>query len=167
MSPTDLKLVTYPHPALLRKCEALTGIDDAIRANVQRMFEIMHESHGVGLAAPQVAWNVRLLVLNSGEEGAADEVLVNPKIVRRRGKALGEEGCLSFPGIFVQVERAKEIDIEYLTLDGAPKAETRGDFSARIIQHEMDHLDNVLLVHRMSPADRVRFKRDLEAMADR
>jgi peptide deformylase len=80
---------------------------------------------------------------------------------------LGEEGCLSFPGIYVQVERAKEIDIEFTDATGARRTETRSDFVARIIQHEVDHLDNILLLHRMTPADRVRVKRELESLADR
>lgn len=163
----DLKVVTYPHPALLRKTEAVAAVDDAIRARAREMLDLMHASNGVGLAAPQVAWSTRLLVLNPSEDRAQDEVLINPKILRKRGKVLGEEGCLSFPGIFVQVERAKEIDLEFTDLEGKVRTETRKDFVARIVQHEMDHLDNVLLLHRMSPADRVKWKNDLEALAGR
>lgn len=163
----ELRVVTYPHPALLRKTEAVATVDDAIRARAKAMLDLMHESNGVGLAAPQVAWSARLLVLNPGEDRSKDEVLINPRILRRRGKILGEEGCLSFPGIFVQVERAKEIDLEYTDLAGARRTETRTEFVARIVQHEMDHLDNVLLLHRMSPADRVKWKNDLENLAGR
>jgi peptide deformylase len=163
----DLRVVTYPHPALLKKTESIATVDASIRERAAAMLDLMHSSKGVGLAAPQVAWSVRLLVLNPGEDRNGDEVLVNPRIVRKRGKVLGEEGCLSFPGIFVQVERAKEIELEFADLDGKIRVETRQDFVARIIQHEMDHLDNVLLLHRMSPADRVKWKPDLEALAGR
>ncbi|MBI4882365.1 MAG: peptide deformylase [Planctomycetes bacterium] len=162
-----MELVTYPHPALLEKTRAVDSFDAELRARVAEMFRIMREFKGVGLAAPQVAWPVRLLVVNPTGEPAADEVLVNPVIKRKRGRVAGEEGCLSFPGIFVQVERAKEIEVEYFDLDGKKHAETRTDFPARVIQHEVDHLESILLVHRMSPADRVRVKRDLQALVQK
>ncbi len=158
-----MELVTYPHPALLKKTRLVESFDDDLQSRIDAMIRIMHESDGVGLAAPQVGWSVRLLVLNPGGE-AEDEVLINPEILRRRGRVVGEEGCLSFPGIFVQVERALEIEVEYTDRNGERRTETRKDFAARIIQHEIDHLENILLLHRMSPADRVRVKRELEAM---
>jgi peptide deformylase len=163
----NLELVTYPHPALLRRTEPVAAIDDEVRQRAAQMLDLMHESQGVGLAAPQVAWSVKLLVLNPGDDRKDDRVLVNPRILRRRGKVLAEEGCLSFPGIFVQVERAQEIDVEFQDLEGATRVETHKEFLARIVQHEFDHLENVLLLHRMSPADRLRWKRDLESMVDR
>jgi peptide deformylase len=162
-----MDVLTYPHPALLKKTASVDAVDDATRAKISEMFDLMHKSRGVGLAAPQVGWSVRLLVLNPGDDRADDEVLINPVIKKKRGRVLGEEGCLSFPGIYVQVERAKEIDIEFTDATGARRTETRSDFVARIIQHEVDHLDNILLLHRMTPADRVRVKRELESLADR
>src|SRR5262245_35425715 len=159
-----MELVTYPHPALLRRTTPLTAKDADLDARVDEMLRIMKESRGVGLAAPQVAWSARLLVLNPGDDPHDDLVLINPVIKKKRGRQLGEEGCLSFPGIYVQVERAVEIEVEYLNRDFEPVKETRKDFVARIIQHEIDHLDNVLLVHRMSPADRLRVKKELEAL---
>ncbi|MFG0320379.1 MAG: peptide deformylase [Planctomycetota bacterium JB042] len=159
-----MELVTYPHRALLEKTRPIETFDDELRSRIDEMRRIMHESEGVGLAAPQVAWSAKLLILNPGDDPEADEVLINPTILKRRGRVMGEEGCLSFPGIYVAVERAKEIDVRYRTPTGEEKVETRADFVARIIQHEIDHLENILLVHRMSPADRVRVKRDLEAL---
>lgn len=158
-----MELVTYPHPALLKKTRPVESFDEELQTRIDEMIRIMRESDGVGLAAPQVGWSVRLLVLNEGN-GAPDEILINPEIKRRRGRVIGEEGCLSFPGIYVQVERAVEVDVEYTDRNGERRTETRKDFAARIIQHEFDHLENVLLIHRMSPADRVRVKRELEAM---
>lgn len=160
-----MELVTYPHPALLKKTQTVAEVDAEVRERIDEMQRIMRESNGVGLAAPQVGWSVRLLVLNPGDDPKDDEVLINPRLVRKRGRVLGEEGCLSFPGIYVQVERAKEIDVEYLDRDGKLRQETRGDFVARIIQHEMDHLENILLLHRMTPADRMKFKGKLEELA--
>ena len=163
-----MELVTYPHPALLKKTRLLTveeATSEVLRARVEEMREIMHSSDGVGLAAPQVAWSVRLLLISPEGTSASDELLINPVIKKRRGKVMGEEGCLSFPGIFVQVERAKEIEVEYLDDQGLTRRETRTDFASRVIQHELDHLENILLLHRMSPADRVRVKRDLEDLS--
>jgi len=163
-----MELVTYPHPALLRKTRPIT-VEEAtsaeLQARVEEMREIMHQSDGVGLAAPQVAWSVRLLLISPAGTRESDELLLNPVIKARRGKVVGEEGCLSFPGIYVQVERAREIDVEFLDDQGQIRRETRKDFAARVIQHELDHLENILLLHRMSPADRVRVKRDLEALS--
>lgn len=162
-----MELVTYPHRALLAKTRPIDTFDDELGERIDEMIRIMHESEGVGLAAPQVGWSVKLLVLNPSDDPAQDEVLINPTIEKRRGRVMGEEGCLSFPGIYVAVERAKEIEIRYRTRTGDEKVEARTDFVARIIQHEIDHLENILLVHRMSPADRVRVKRDLEALTTR
>lgn len=163
-----MELVTYPDPALMEKTRPLTAeevVSDEVQAHIEEMREIMHGSDGVGLAAPQVAWNVRLLLISPDGKRESDQVLINPVIKKRRGKVLGEEGCLSFPGIFVQVERAREIEVEYLDAQGKLCRETATDFPARVIQHEVDHLENILLLHRMSPADRVRVKRDLEELA--
>lgn len=162
-----MDVVTYPHPSLLKKTAPVDAVDEATLGRITEMFDLMHKSRGVGLAAPQVGWSVRLLVLNPGDDRADDEVLINPVIKKKRGRVLGEEGCLSFPGIYVQVERAKEIDVEFTDATGNRRTETRSDFEARIIQHEVDHLDNILLLHRMTPADRVRVKRELESLADR
>lgn len=163
-----MDLVTYPHPALLAKTRPLTpeeAVSEEVRSRIEEMREIMHGSDGVGLAAPQVAWSVRLLLISPEGTPESDRVLINPVIKKRRGKVIGEEGCLSFPGIFVQVERAKEVDVEFLDGEGKLCKETAGDFPARVIQHELDHLENILLLHRMSPADRVRVKRDLESLS--
>jgi len=162
-----MDLVTYPDPALLKKTRPVETFDDELKARIAEMSQIMHESQGVGLAAPQVGWSVKLLILNPGDDPADDEALINPVIKKRRGRVMGEEGCLSFPGIFVAVERAKEVDIEFQDVNGDVHVETRSDFVARIVQHEIDHLENILLVHRMSPADRVRVKRDLQDLSER
>ncbi len=127
-----MDVLTYPHPALLKKTASVDAVDDATRAKISEMFDLMHKSRGVGLAAPQVGWSVRLLVLNPGDDRADDEVLINPVIKKKRGRVLGEEGCLSFPGIYVQVERAKEIDIEFTDATGARRTETRSDFVAPV-----------------------------------
>ena len=153
-----MEVVVYPDPRLLRKTVPVAAVTDDVRARAAEMLRLMYADHGVGLAAPQVGWTVRLFVMNPEGDPAktADElVLVDPKLVKKSGRIRGEEGCLSFPGIYVEVERAKNIVIQWTGLDGQPREESWSDWKARIFQHELDHLDNVLLVHRMSEADRI------------
>jgi peptide deformylase len=110
----------------------------------------------------------RVLVLNpSGDRGddAEARAVINPRILKKWGKATDEEGCLSFPGIYVAVERATGLALTWQDEHGTRHEADWNDFPARILQHEHDHLDGVLLVHRMSPVDRIRYRRDLEELA--
>lgn len=153
-----MEVVVYPDPRLLRKTEPIAAVSDEIRAKALEMLKVMYADRGVGLAAPQVGWSVRLFVMNpTGDATKPEEelVLVNPRIVKRAGKVRGEEGCLSFPGIYVEVERSRYVTVQWTGLDGQPREEQWADWRARIFQHELDHLDNVLLVHRMSEADKI------------
>ncbi len=161
-----MEVVLYPDPRLLRRTEPLPALDgDAradlradLRAKVAEMLKLMYADQGVGLAAPQVGWSVRLFVMNPSGDAAHPElerVIVNPRIVKKAGRVRGEEGCLSFPEIYIEVDRAKHVVIQWTDLDGQPHEESWSDWPARIFQHEFDHLENVLLVHRMSAADRI------------
>jgi peptide deformylase len=153
-----MEVVVYPDPRLLKKTAPITNVTDEVRANAAEMLRLMYEDRGVGLAAPQVGWSARIFVMNPTSDASKPEeetVLLNPKLVKKTGRVKGEEGCLSFPGIYVEVERARDIVIQWTDLDGKPREENWTDWKARIFQHELDHLDNVLLVHRMSPADRI------------
>lgn len=161
-----MEVVVYPDPRLLRPTAPVAAIDDDVRARVAEMFRLMYEDRGVGLAAPQVGWSARLFVMNpSGdpERKELERVLINPRLLRKAGKVRGEEGCLSFPGIYVEVERARHVAIEWTGLDGQAQQADWSDWEARIFQHELDHLENVLLVHRMSEAERIQHA---EALAD-
>ena len=127
----------------------------------------MYAYKGVGLAAPQVGLELSLLVLNpSGEAGQADQelVMLNPKILSRKTLEFGEEGCLSFPSINAEVERHKKIRVSYQDLDGETQEVGFEDFLARIVLHEMDHLQGVLFVDRLSAAERVRVRGQLTDM---
>jgi peptide deformylase len=153
-----MEVVVWPDPRLLKRTAPIERIDEDVRARVAEMWALMYADHGVGLAAPQVGWSVRLFVMNpSGDPARKDEerVLINPQLKRKAGKVVGEEGCLSFPGIYVEVERARHVTIEWTDLAGARHEEEWADWLARIFQHEHDHLENVLLYHRMSVADRM------------
>lgn len=159
----DLSL--YPDPVLRRPAQPVAAFDEELRAIVAAMFERMYASKGVGLAAPQVGLKKRLLVLNPTGETKDELVLVNPRIVELSGPpSRFEEGCLSFPGIFGEVERPEICRVQAFRVDGTPFEETYAAFPSRIIQHENDHLEGVLLVDRMSPADRLRNKAALEEL---
>jgi peptide deformylase len=162
-----MEVVVYPDPRLLKKTAPLAAITDELRENAAEMLRLMYADRGVGLAAPQVGWSVRLFVMNPTGDPSKPEMehaLVNPKLVKKAGRIKGEEGCLSFPGIYVEVERAKQIVIQWTGLDGQPHEESWSDWNARIFQHELDHLDNILLVHRMNEADRIQHAAALDEL---
>ncbi len=148
-----MQIVPYPHPALRWKSKPILLIDDALRRTVRRMFELMYESKGIGLAANQVALPYRLFVVNvTGEDADPEQefVFINPEIVKRKGNAEGEEGCLSLPELFGQVRRAESIVVEAFDLDGQPFEMKLKDLPSRVVQHELDHLDGVLFTDRMT-----------------
>lgn len=162
-----MNIVRYPDPRLMLRTQEIPEITPEILARIEQMTELMYEFDGVGLAAPQVGWSVRLFLMNpTGDrtKKEAEQVVINPRIRKRRGRALGEEGCLSFPGIFVEVERARAIVVEWTDLCGARHEASLTDFPSRVFQHEFDHLENILLVHRMTEADRVRHKDALDEL---
>lgn len=168
--PLEYDLTLYPSAVLRKVAEPVEAFDDELRDFVAAMFATMRSSKGVGLAAPQVGVKKRVLVLNpTGEEDPAqDLVLVNPTIVSRDGdKESMEEGCLSFPGIYAAVSRPARCTVEAQDLDGKPFRAEYDGFVSRIVQHEYDHLEGVLLVDRMSSADRLRHKAALEELVDR
>jgi peptide deformylase len=160
-----MEIVLYPDPRLLQKTAPITEVTAEIRARAAEMLKLMYADRGVGLAAPQVGWSVRLFVMNptgDASKPAEETVLVNPRLTSRKGRVRSEEGCLSFPKIEVEVDRAREIGVEWTDLDGKKHEEKWIDWKARIFQHELDHLDNVLLIHRMSEADRIQNAEALE-----
>jgi peptide deformylase len=163
----QMQLRLYPDPELLKAAAPVTAFDAELAARAAEMFTIMYEEKGVGLAAPQVGWSARLLIMNPSGARRDEEqalVVVNPRILRRWGKARAEEGCLSFPDIFVEVDRAVGVRLAWHDLQGQAHEEDFNDFPARILQHELDHLDGVLLWHRMSPVDRIRWRRELDEL---
>lgn len=154
---TDLRIVKYPHPSLRAKNEDVTEEelkDGSMAKLAKEMFLMMYAAEGVGLAAPQVGVNKRLMVYNeSGDRKRwLDEVvLVNPKIVEfGDAKDTAEEGCLSFPDMSGDVERAKWIKVEATNLKGKKIKKKFKGWTARIFQHEYDHLDGVVYIDRLT-----------------
>ena len=164
----EFDLTLYPDPLLRRVAAPVEVFDAALAATAAAMFRRMVESRGVGLAAPQVGLRRRLLVLNPTGEPADDLVLVNPVLVDKFGPlTLFEEGCLSFPGIYAEIERPDACTVRAQDLAGNPLELTLEGFPSRIVQHEHDHLEGILLVDRMSPADKLRNKGALEELVER
>jgi len=161
-------LTLYPEPVLRKPAEPVAACDDPLRATVRAMLDLMYASKGVGLAAPQVGLRQRILVVNETGEPADEFALVNPTIVDRSGAPTTfEEGCLSFPGIYAEVERPERCKVEALDPSGEPIVREFEGFVSRIVQHEYDHLEGVLLVDRMSPADKQRHKAALNELVER
>jgi peptide deformylase len=172
-----MKIVLYPHPALRAKARPLTAIDGKVREHAARMLELMYEAKGLGLAANQVALPYRLLVMNlSGDPQQRDQegVYINPVILERKGSIEGEEGCLSFPGLFAKVRRAKTVKVQAYSLEGRLIEQTVTDLAARCWQHEIDHLDGVLFIDKMGTIARLTtrgalrdFERDFQKAQER
>lgn len=158
--PKNFDVVLFPDPVLRKETEEITAFDDELKGVVEGMFERMFESQGVGLAAPQVGLSMRLFVLN--DEGDKDKpernlALINPTIKSFGGKKTRqEEGCLSLPGVHADITRPEKCVVHHFDVDGNEVEKEYDGFVARIIQHEYDHLQGVLLVDRMTPSDKLR-----------
>ncbi|WP_409294428.1 peptide deformylase [Peribacillus sp. SCS-26] len=144
-----LPIVLYPDRILEQKCEKVEVFDKKLAKLLNNMYETMLEADGVGLAAPQIGSSQRIAVVDIGDENGRIE-LINPEIVSVEGDQSGPEGCLSFPGLFGEVERPYKIKIKAQDRKGRPFELKADDFLARAIQHEMDHLDGVLFTSKVS-----------------
>jgi peptide deformylase len=151
-----LEVRLYGDPMLRRKAAHVREVTPEVRRMISDMVETMYNQAGIGLAAPQVGIPYRLLVMDDGKGGA--RALINPIITSRSGSVVDEEGCLSLPGIFADVERSKSITVQATDEDGRPFDLEASGMQARVIQHEMDHLEGVLFIDLLSPVARDRIK---------
>lgn len=152
-----MEIVLYPHPALRWKSQPIREINADLRRVVEEMFELMYTAKGIGLAANQVGLPYRVFVLNlSADKDVKEEeiVFINPEILRRKGTTEGEEGCLSFPGMYGNVKRAAKVTIEAFNLKGECFEYSLDDLASRAVQHETDHLDGVLFIDRLTDSSR-------------
>lgn len=155
-----LDIVTFPDPFLRLKAKPVKKFDKELQSLIDSMFETMRNEPGVGLAAPQIGESLQLVVIEYAEEPEDEDepapkpkryVLVNPEIVERSEEMVeAMEGCLSIPGLIGQVERHEAITVKALTRHGKPQKVKADGWMARIIQHELDHLDGVLYTDRAS-----------------
>lgn len=135
---------------------------------VERMMPLMRLERGIGLAAPQVGWSARVLLAARDRETDACRVFINPEIVSfGGGREWGEEGCLSFPGIWGEVLRYRKVVVRALGADGVEFHEEADDLYARVLQHEIDHLDGQLFITKMRPGDRAAARRRLRELEAR
>ena len=139
-------------PVLRQRSEEVESVDEDVRTLVRDLFDTMYASEGIGLAANQVGVALRVAVVDAGDDPAL--VLINPIMLQREGKARSEEGCLSIPEIFGDVDRAERIVVETTTLEGERERCELWDLTARAVQHEIDHLDGVLFIDHLSPLKR-------------
>jgi peptide deformylase len=151
-----LKIVKYPEPVLSQPGEPVTEFNDELRQLVADLFETMYAAQGIGLAAPQVGISKRLTVidLSMGKEPKDKLVLINPEIILSEGRLYEEEGCLSFPDIREKVVRAARVRIRAQDEHGKWFEMDGEELLSRAMQHEIDHLDGVLFIFRMSPLKR-------------
>ena len=159
---STLTILEYPDPRLRNKAQPVTVFDPALQALIEDMFQTMYEAPGIGLAATQVNVHKQLLVLDVSEDKSAPLVLINPKIAGQEGSQVYQEGCLSVPGIYADVERADRITVEALDRHGKPLHVAADGLLAVCIQHEMDHLIGKLFVDYLSPLKRELVRRKLE-----
>ncbi|MED1864289.1 peptide deformylase [Fictibacillus nanhaiensis] len=145
---TILKIVEHPHPVLETECEPVKTFDKKLKKLVEDMFETMYEAEGVGLAAPQIGIAEQIAVVDIGDE-TGQIVLINPLINKASGSQSGPEGCLSFPGLFGEVERPFEVTVTALDVSGKEFTLKANDFLARAIQHEIDHLHGILFTSKV------------------
>ncbi len=157
----------YGDPVLRGKALPVAAVDDTVRELIADMHETMHAYHGVGLAANQVGVLQRVLVVDvpADDERRIRLSLVNPVLDQRAGAESGEEGCLSIPGIYDEVRRAKRVRVRALDEQGRPVELVAEGYLARALQHEVDHLDGVLFVDRLSLLKRGFLRPQLEAIA--
>ncbi len=139
-------------PILRQRSDEVETIDDDVRALVQDLFDTMYAAEGIGLAANQVGVARRVAVVDAEDDPRL--VLINPVILEREGTTRAEEGCLSIPDIFGDIDRAEQIVLETTNLDGKRERFELKDLTARAVQHEIDHLDGVLFLDHLSPLKR-------------
>ena len=155
-------------PVLRSAASEITDIDGRLVKLADDMFETMYEAPGLGLAAPQVGVGKRLFVYDLDPDSREDpHVLINPRIVESRGEWTYEEGCLSIPGMSFEIVRPKEVHLVGIDLDGNEVSIEADELTARLFQHELDHLDGVLMTERMDPDTKKRALREIRAMRER
>ena len=160
-----LPILRFPDTRLKKVATPITQIDASIRKLVADMAETMYEAPGIGLAATQVDVHKRLMVIDTSEDKSDLRVFINPVIDLLEGTQVGEEGCLSVPGIYDKVERAERVTVHFLDLEGKKQSITTDGLLAVCIQHELDHLDGKVFVDHLSQLKQARIKSKMAKQA--
>ena len=161
MNLSTLKVRIYGDPCLRKKCVPVKEVGPSERMVINAMIETMHQANGVGLAAPQVGINQRFFILDVGD---GPVIIINPKIIKRAGSDIFEEGCLSVPEVTIMVKRPEEITVHYTDENNQTMKLTCNGLLAKAIQHETDHLNGTLIVDYASDEEKAKFKGQLEIL---
>lgn len=155
-----LEVVTYPDERLRKVCRKVSVVDEQIKRLADDMFETMYDDEGIGLAAPQVGLDIRMVVIDipeeDGTQGKHKVVLINPEIVHREGEVPSTEGCLSVPEYTAEIKRAEKITVKALDINGQEQTYEADGLFAICMQHEIDHLDGKLFIDYLSALKRNR-----------
>ncbi len=162
-----LPIVKYPDPFLRTTTNSVSAVDDDVRTMVERMITTMVAARGIGLAATQVGWNARVCIVSDTGEPDDCLVLINPEVEETWGSEAMEEGCLSFPGVNATITRPQGVRVRYTGLDGAEHVVEDEDLLGRCCLHEIDHLNGVTFLSKMTPADKLANRRALRRLEDR
>ena len=165
-----LRIVPFPHPALRYESRPVTKIDEALRGHVREMFDLMYEARGIGLAANQVGLPYRFFVLNltaDPERTDEERVFINPEIVKRHGGLFEEEGCLSFPGVYAKVHRARKVRVRAFDLQGTEVEVDAEELFSRALQHETDHLAGKLFIDYLDAPSRAQVEAKIKEVEQR
>ena len=147
-----MEIVTFPHPTLRHKSKPIKRVDAELRSMVRNMFDLMYKANGIGLAANQVDLPIRLFVVNLAADPDKGEelVFINPIVSKPKGSATREEGCLSLPGLYGDVIRPERVHLNCYNMAGEEFSGEIEGMLARVVQHEVDHLDGVMFTDRLS-----------------
>ena len=163
-----LEILEYPNKILSKISKPIDHIDDTMRQLAKNMAETMYDAPGVGLAAPQVGISERLIVLDCSNKEEEDDLIfaINPEIVESAGECCEEEGCLSVPGYYNSVDRSSWVRVRYLDLNGVECERATDGLLAIAFQHEIDHLDGILFIDRLSRLKKSIFKKKYKKLQE-
>jgi peptide deformylase len=147
----EFNIRCYPEPDLRKKSRPIRCVDDEVLRRANRMLEFMYVADGVGLAGPQIGWSNQIVTLDAEQQHEGTRIFVNPYIARREGTLESEEGCLSLPGIRINVPRAERVAVVAYTIMGERLELEAEGLAACVWQHELDHLNGVLIIDRVPP----------------
>mgnify|MGYP001205401055 CR=1 FL=1 len=151
-----MKILEYPDPFLFKKVDSVSVFDESLKKQALDMIDTMNNSNGVGLSANQVGINKRIFVMNCVGEESPTYVFINPIIKNNQSEdCVDKEGCLSFPGLYIDVKRKKSVVVQWQDLDGSFQEKEFFGLEAVCVQHEIDHLDGIVFVNRLSGASKM------------
>lgn len=162
----SFRIRVYPDKVLRRPAGEIdpSRVDEEVARLASGLLQTMYAGRGVGLAGPQVAVPLRMITVDPEPEKQNGTVMLNPVIVARSGRRIDEEGCLSVPDIRGKVQRSGRVSVEYVTLEGEKTGLEAEGMLARILQHEIDHLDGILFIDRLSPAGKLAIRQALKRL---